>query len=106
MSQDNQNHLHIDHNGVTTHMHVGFGNNAEFTLNVSFQNSPVKEHGVNGATSEDLLAVLIHRTEILNGNFPCEENALAISHLKHALAVFEARTHNRQARGVEGENKI
>lgn len=119
MSQDNSNILHTDHNGVTT-IHASLGNPGHayviehhdnekedgFSLPISFQEGPVKEHGVNGATSEGLLAVLIHRTGVLNGNFPCEENELAILHLKKALEAFESRTRNRQARGVEGENKI
>ena len=71
---------------------------------IHFQNGPVKEHGVNGATSEALLAILIHRTKVLNENFPCDENKRAISYMENALALFEQRTKARQARGVEGQN--
>lgn len=73
---------------------------------VAFQNGPVPEAGVNGVTSEALLAVLIHRTEELNKNFPCEENERAIEHMKDALAAFEERTAKRIARGVEGTYKV
>lgn len=73
---------------------------------VAFQNGPVPEVGINGVTSEALLAVLIHRTEELNKNFPCEENERAIEHMKDALAAFEERTAKRIARGVEGTYKV
>ena len=73
---------------------------------IRFQNGPVKVHGVNGITSEALLAILIHRTEILNGNFPCAENEEALAGLKQALYAFESRTKNRIQRGGEGENKL
>lgn len=78
----------------------------KFTVDISFQNGPVKEHGVNGLTSEALLTVLIHRTKILNDRFPCDENKRAITYMENALALFEQRTKDRLSRGVEGQNKI
>ncbi|MDV4239022.1 hypothetical protein [Acinetobacter baumannii] len=60
---------------------------------------------MNGITSEALLAILIHRTKILNNNFPCEENKRAITYMENALALFEQRTRDRQQRGVEGLNQ-
>ncbi|WP_335953712.1 hypothetical protein [Acinetobacter higginsii] len=72
---------------------------------IQFQLGPVKEYGVNGATNEALLAVLIHRTKILNDNFPCDENKCAITYMENALALFNKRTADRQLRGVEGFNK-
>ena len=63
-------------------------------------------NGVNGATSEALLAILIHRTKVLNDNFPCDENKRAITYMENALALFEQRTKDRQGRGVEGFNKV
>ncbi|MCA4232772.1 hypothetical protein [Acinetobacter baumannii] len=73
---------------------------------IHFQNGPVKENGVNGVTNEALLAIVIHRTKILNDKFPCDENKRAISYMENALALFEQRTKDRQARGVEGLNKV
>lgn len=69
---------------------------------VRFQQGPVPQYGVNGATNEALLAVLIHRTEHLNSQFPCEENEVALEHMRAALRSFESRTAKRIARGVEG----
>lgn len=73
---------------------------------LNFQNGPVKEVGINGITSEGVLAALIHRTRILNENFPCKENELALDALQLAVKAFEARTKERVSRGVEGTNQV
>lgn len=70
---------------------------------VRFQQGGVAERGVNGLTNEALLAILIHRTEVLNKRFPCEENDLAIRAMEEALGNFNVRTKRRLARGVEGK---
>lgn len=70
---------------------------------IDFQNGPIREVGTNGFTNEALLAILIHRTETVNTQFPCEENELAIKRMKEALEAFNQRTANRKARGVEGK---
>ena len=75
------------------------------TMSVEFQHGPVKEQGVNGATSEALLAILVHRAQVLNERFPCRENGIAITKMQEALMWFEKRTADRKARGVEGFNK-
>lgn len=69
---------------------------------VTFQKGNPKTEGVNGLTNEALLAILIHRTTFVNQQFPCEENMVAIQHLKQALVNFEVRTARRMVRGVEG----
>ena len=115
--------IHTDHNGVSVTHHLFVDPEkegdeptklpaghfydviaGETITPIHFQNGPVKEHGVNGATSEALLAILIHRTKVLNDHFPCDENKRAISYMENALALFEQRTKERQARGVEGQN--
>ena len=70
---------------------------------VSFQNGPVPQNGVNGLTNEALLAILIHRTNILNEQFPCNENSEALVLMTQAKQVFEHRTKRRQAAGIEGK---
>lgn len=67
-----------------------------------FRNGPVPTNGVNGWTNEALLAALIHRTTVLDLQYPCIENAEAIAHMRAALTAFESRTAKRIARGVEG----
>ena len=73
---------------------------------IGFQNGAVKIHGVNGITTESLLAINIHRIETLNELFPCQENETAIEHMKAALEALEACTRDRIVRQVEGENKV
>ena len=70
---------------------------------INFQQGPVPENGVNGVTNEALLAILIHRTEHLDAQFPCEENKRAIADMKNALVNLEVRTARRMVRGVEGK---
>lgn len=110
--------LYQDHNGLTVfnhdhvkedigHLyHVMMGKDQLFSQThcVSFQRGPVPANGVNGLTNESLLAILIHRTKFLNGQFPCEENRVAIEHMEKALQSFEDRTKNRIQRNVEGKN--
>ncbi len=105
--------IHSDANGVLTIAVMGGDSeghdyivNASGTvMTVNFQNGPVRESGVNGMTNEALLAILIHRTKYLNDQFPCRENALAITKMEEALMWFEKRTADRMKRGVEGLNQ-
>lgn len=114
--------VHRGEPGVTVHEILGFGGQKvepghyyEVRIGgderhqrhlIMFQDGPIPANGVNGATSEALLAMLIHRTSTLNGNFPCEENELAILHMKKALDWFNTRTAKRKQRGVEGRNIV
>lgn len=119
--------IHSDHNGVNVthqewidpnpsndsdkptylpHGHYYAIDAGETTTAIHFQNGPVKANGVNGVTNEAVLAILIHRTKILDSHFPCDENKRAISYMENALALFEKRTKDRLIRGVEGQNKL
>lgn len=74
---------------------------------VKFQKGPVKENGVNGCFQEDLIAIVIDRLRCFQaGDFACRENALALTKLEEALHWLNHRTNDRQARGVEGTNKL
>lgn len=79
-------------------------NPENFTVDINFQNGPVKEHGVNGITNEALLAIILHRLRVLNQAYPCRENSLAITNIEQGLMWLEQRTRDRQKRGVEGRN--
>ena len=73
---------------------------------VQFQDGPVGEHGVNGCHQEDLLAIVIHRLKgFQSGDFACRENAIALTKLEEAMHWLNARTADRQKRGVEGTNQ-
>jgi len=105
--------IHTDHNGVAvnaiSHSH---GVNVEghqyqvligaTTQYIHFQHGPVLTNGVNGLTNEALLAILIHRTSLLDRKFACDENKRAIQHMEEALVNLEVRTARRMVRGVEG----
>lgn len=78
--------------------------NEPFDIHIHFQDGPIFIDGVNGATNESLLKILIHRTQTLDGQFPSDQNKQAISAMQTALAAFDARTAERQARGVEGQS--
>lgn len=73
---------------------------------IKFQDGPIKENGVNGCQIEDVITVLLLRLEgFQNGEYWCEENAMAITHLKEAQNWLYRRTRDRETRGVEGYNK-
>ena len=74
---------------------------------IDFQEGPIKECGVNGVCNEDLICMVIRRLEAFqNSPYNCRENALAITKLEEALLWLRKRTMDREARGVEGTNKI
>lgn len=110
--------IHTDDNGVAVNAISAMADGTDvcghmyqvlagpMTLNLLFQHGPVKEAGVNGVTTEALLAALIHRTQHLNSLFPCRENSLAITNMEQALMWLEKRTRDRKARGVEGTSNI
>ena len=76
------------------------------TANVSFQNGPIKEFGVNGCHQEDLLAIVIDRLRSFQlGPFACRENALALTKLEEAMHWLNHRTSDRINRNVEGTNQ-
>ncbi|MEY5098079.1 MAG: hypothetical protein RJA36_798 [Pseudomonadota bacterium] len=71
-----------------------------------FQNGPIAEVGVNGITHEALLAVVIDRMEGFQaGPYKCNENALALAHLKQAVGHLHARTQRREQAGTEGTHQ-
>jgi hypothetical protein len=75
-------------------------------LYLTFQNGPIKEHGVNGITQEALLAIVADRLQSFQkGPFACEENENALRHVEAALAILQERTKARMARGVEGTSE-
>lgn len=77
------------------------------TTILHFQNGPIKEAGVNGLTHEALLAVLIDRLEgFQSGQYKHPSNQMAKEHLELAMECLQARTKEREARGVEGTSTV
>lgn len=74
---------------------------------ISFQNGPINENGVNGLTQEVLLAIVADRLRSFQaGKFACRENALALTKIEEAQHWLHARTLARMQRGVEGTHAI
>ncbi len=85
------------------HHEYKIGANVNVFGHVNFQKGPVKECGVNGASHEALLAILIDRLrDFQAGPYACRENALALTKLEEAMHWMHQRTINRMNRGVEG----
>lgn len=94
----------LRHPGTATPM---VGEEAMGGLPMIFQQGPIAENGVNGITHEALLAVLIDRFEAFQaGPYACDENEMALGHMRAALAFLKARTQTRMARGVEGTSTV
>jgi hypothetical protein len=75
-------------------------------VSFTIQSDPIKEVGVNGCQALDMLTYIKFLFESLNEAFPCRENSLTITKIEEAIHWQEARTRDRQQRGVEGENKL
>lgn len=76
-------------------------------VNISFQNGPIPENGVNGVTHEVLLAILIDRLQgFQSGPFACRENAIALTKIQEAQLWLQKRTRDRMDRGVEGAHTV
>ena len=76
------------------------------SLSFTIQNGPIKENGVNGCQVDTVIHAAKTILEGLNKNFPCRENASAITKLDEALMWLEKRTKDREKRKVEGESKL
>jgi hypothetical protein len=76
-------------------------------IDITFQNGPIGEVGINGCQVEDVIAVIIDRLRELNvPPYNTRETSLAITALEEADNWLERRTRDRIRRGVEGKNAI
>lgn len=74
-------------------------------ITFQMQTGPIKEVGVNGCQVDILIHAARSIIDQLNLKFPCRENSLALTKLDEAIHWLDARTKDREARGVEGFNK-
>ena len=95
----------INGEDVLGHEYLIYHEDSDLTVHIEFQTDPGSGVGVNGITTESLLAVLIHRTKHLNNELPCKENANAITSMESALMWLELRTQDRTTRNVEGTSE-
>ncbi len=76
-------------------------------VDLSFQNGPIAEAGVNGITQEVLLAIVADRLRSFQaGPYACRENAIALTKVEEAMLWLQKRTLDRMRRGVEGTHKV
>lgn len=75
-------------------------------ISFRIQNGPIKEVGVNGCQVDTMIEAAKLIIEELNKKFPCDENDMIVSKLEAALDWSAKRKANREARGVEGLNKV
>lgn len=71
----------------------------------TIQSDPIGEVGINGCQALDMLEYTKCLFQSLNDAFPCRENALTITKIEEAIHWQDARTKDRLARQVEGQNK-
>ncbi|MBP9693186.1 MAG: hypothetical protein KBE16_00550 [Alphaproteobacteria bacterium] len=74
-------------------------------MSFNIQNGPVKENGVNGCQVDTIIEAAKVILEGLNKEFPCRENATAITKLDEALLWLLKRKLDREKRNVEGLSK-
>lgn len=74
------------------------------SLSFTIQNGPIKEKGINGCQVDTIIEAAKVILEGLNKQFPCRENACAITKLDEALHWLEHRKKEREKRGVEGKS--
>ena len=92
---------------TTTNLSENRRTRPDKSVALMFQNGPIGDVGVNGITDEALLAVLIHRREGLQaGPYATKHGAAALEALESAMTHLQARTLERQARGVEGTHGL
>lgn len=73
---------------------------------ISFQNGPINEAGVNGISNEALLAIVEDRLKgFQSGQYACRENQMALDRVQEAMHWLHHRTRERVARGVEGTHQ-
>jgi len=78
----------------------------EIIGDLKFQKGPIKEVGVNGITERDLLEIIKHRLSSFQASpFKSEYNHQALKAVQDAIDALDARTKDRENRGVEGTNE-
>jgi hypothetical protein len=101
-----------DENGGSHHYRIDLIGGAPETGGVQFdlppfQKGPLLEAGFNGISDEALLGILIDRLEgFQEGPYRSRYNALAVTELEEAMHWLNARTADRQKRGVEGTHQV
>ena len=88
---------------VDNHIEINEEANA---ITFKIQNGPIKENGHNGCHLDEVIETSLLILQGLNKNFPCRENAIAITKLEESLMWLRERKRDKDIRGVEGQNKV
>ena len=75
------------------------------TIYFQIQNGPIKESGINGCQVDTLLHAARKIIQGFTEEWPNTYNKHAIRHITEAIECLEARTKDREERGVEGTSK-
>lgn len=76
-------------------------------VRIQFQDGPIGEVGVNGATNEALLAIVIDRLQCFQTSVYVNEfNERALTSVRTAMMHLALRTADRAKRGVEGTHEV
>ena len=77
-------------------------------LSIRWQDGPMGQgedrEAPNGVDVEDVLEAAVQRLAFLQNGRACFENTMAITKVQEAIHWLDARTRDREARGVEGTN--
>jgi hypothetical protein len=72
------------------------------SISFTIQNGPEKEAGKNGCQVDTIIKAATIMLDGLNSQFPCRENAIALTKLQEACMWLGARKLRRMAQGIEG----
>ena len=75
------------------------------TVTFQIQDGPIKENGYNGCQVDELIAFTCELLQGLNKDLPARETSLAVTKLQEAQHWLDARTKDRETRGVEGTSQ-
>lgn len=92
-------------NGIGSLYHILGAGPQGTPISIPFQCGPIKEYGINGVSTEELITVALHRMQTINKAFPSRENSQVITKLEEALLWSAKRTIERTAAGTEGTSK-
>lgn len=81
-------------------------NDETFEFKAKIQLGARNEVGWNGCQIDEIIEFAKDFIVGLNGEYPCRENAIAITKLEEALMWLYKRKQDRENRGVEGYNKL
>ncbi len=101
---DSIHHLDADGN-------PGGGNSTGPGFGIAWQHGPLREgknrYRQNGSFVETVTGAVLDRMHFYQSTqFACESNARVIEHLEAAIREMQARTRDREARGVEGKHEV